>query len=79
MTELEVRERFVQWLQGQGSQADISGFNFAQLRDDVWILTPSGRGNAVFIVTPALVRGMHPSEGSLAAVLAELGIEVQDL
>jgi hypothetical protein len=77
MTEAQAYARFGQWLKEFGSRAtpDVSEFESAPLNDDVWILTPPGRANTIYVVTPALVRMIHPSEESLPDVLAELGIE----
>ena len=78
MTEPEAQARFRQWLQEIGSAAefDLSKFASTQVRDDVWVFTPPGRTNSIYVVTPAVVRTVHPSKESLPAVLAEMGIEV---
>jgi hypothetical protein len=78
MTKAEALAKFGQWLQEIESLAtwDASEFESTSLNDDVWILTPPGRANAIYVVTPGLVRMIHPSEESLSDVLVELGIEV---
>lgn len=78
MNESEARERGNQWAASHGNNDLFSdpGMHADKLLDNVWIFTPSGRGNALFIVTDEVIRAVNPSLENIHTVLAQLNIEI---
>lgn len=74
MTQTEALQRLKDWVSAERADSasiDPVEWNIASIRG-MWVFTPPGRGNTVFIVTPTSVRPVHPSQEKLADVIAEL-------
>ncbi|GAB3271210.1 hypothetical protein [Kineosporia babensis] len=65
-----------EWAKANGYQAtfDVDALKATRAGDNVWVLTPHGAANTVFVVTVDDVHVVHPSEGNLAEVLRACGV-----
>ena len=74
MTEAEAYDGLRVWAAQNGMSADEvggQGWEAVDL-DGLWVLTPDGRSDTVYVVGPDLVRPVHPSSEDLEEVIAEI-------
>jgi hypothetical protein len=74
MTEAEAYDGLRVWAAQNGMNAESvggEGWKAATVRG-LWVITPAGRTNTVYVVGPDLVRPVHPSREKLGDVLTEL-------
>lgn len=74
MTEAEAYDGLRQWAAQNEMNADSvggEGWRATAVRG-MWVITPAGRGNTVYVVAPSMVRPVHPSREKLGDVLEEL-------
>lgn len=73
-TEADAYARLRDWAAGEGlNVGSVGGVDWQVANvDDVWILTPPGRSNVVYLVAGDAVRPVHPSRESLETVLADV-------
>jgi len=78
MNESQARDRGNRWAASRGNTELFSDPNMhaEKLLDDVWIFTPPGRGNSIFIVTEETIRVVNPSLESIHTVLQQLNIDI---
>jgi hypothetical protein len=74
MTETEAYDGLREWAARNGMSADsVGGTGWEAVDiDGLWILTPAGRSDTVYVVGPDLVRPVHPSREDLEEVIAEI-------
>jgi hypothetical protein len=59
--------------------AGYDGWQRVRAAPDAWVVAPPpGTPDALFVVTPTVVRRVHPAVESVPQVLAELGIDPPD-
>lgn len=74
MTETEAFDRLREWASQNEMNVDSvggAGWRATTVRG-MWVLTPPGRGNTLYVVAPDVVRPVHPSREKLGDVLESL-------
>lgn len=74
VTEAEAYDKLREWAAQNGLNADSAGgegWRAAAFRD-LWVITPAGRNNTVYVVAPGEVRAVHPTREKLRDVLESL-------
>ena len=74
MIEAEAYAQLRQWAgRNNLDPASVGGDGWtATALDDLWVLTPPGRSNTVYVVAKDEVRPVHPSRESLSDAVASM-------